>query len=87
MGSVAPDQGVHNAHRWGARLDQHNKRERGYASGAARSPPTGMTLRATPPARCQLQRSSPKRGENQTSMALVSKWCYTTYRGITPARS
>lgn len=38
MGSVAPDQGVRNAHRWGARLDQHNKREPGYASGGSSAP-------------------------------------------------
>ena len=77
IGSIAPEQsgcivtdGVHDP--------ISNKRQRGYASGAARPPPTGPALRATPPARRQLQRSSPKRGEHQTSMALVPKWCYTT---------
>ena len=78
MGSVAPDQGVRNAHRRGARLDQHNKRERGYASGAARATPTGRTLRPMSPAKGQSQCFSPKRGEHQTSMALVPKWCNTT---------
>lgn len=49
-----------------------DKRQRGYTSGAARPPPTGPTLRTTPPARGQSQCFSPKRGEHQTSMALVA---------------
>ena len=77
IGSIAPDQNgcivtdeVHDP--------IGNKRQRGYTSRAARSSPTGPTLRTTTPAKGQSQRFLPKRCGHQTSMTLVPQWCYTT---------
>ena len=77
MGSVAPDQSMCNSHRWGARPDQQQATARIRARGsAAPANSSDTTHHVTAPR--PLTWSSPKRGEHQTSMAFVPKWCYTT---------